>query len=395
MNRNITADFIHTGNSGFVSNHLIVVDSSGTILEFRKASPEELDACEYYPGILLPGFVNAHCHLELSHLRNEFSSGTRLIPFLKSVVQHRESPVELIQESIQNADREMLLEGIVAVGDISNKTDTFEVKRKSSIQYKTFIEAFDFLQDEKAGYFFEQYKKVYEALGNLPGTMVPHAPYSVSKSLFKRINELNAGSPGVISIHNQESTDEDLLFRYKEGGYPGFWESFGFPMDQFEITGKDSIYYTMEHLDPKHPLLLVHNTCTTAQQVSDAIQWNPNVFFVSCPNANLFIENRMPDYSSLISAGATICIGTDSLSSNWRLSILNEIKTILQYNSWLKLGELLKWATFNGAKALQMDSALGSIESGKRPGINWIQNVRGNENIGIVLSGNAAVKRLI
>ncbi len=394
MIRNITADFIHTGNRGFVSNHRLVVDESGTVLEFKQASPEELRACEYYPGLLTPGFINAHCHIELSHLKNEFSSGTRLIPFLKSVVQHRESPQELIQQCIQRADLEMFEEGIVAVGDISNKTDSFEVKRNSPIYYMTFIEAFDFLQEDKAGHFFEMYKGVYDALGDLQGTMVPHAPYSVSKSLFKKLNALNESRPGVLSIHNQESPEEDLLFKYKEGEYPGFWESFGFPMDQFEITGKDSIYYTMEHLDPAHPLLFVHNTCTTSQQISDAIAWNPNVYFITCPNANLFIENRMPDYRNFVDAGASVCIGTDSLSSNWKLSILSEIKTIQKSNSWLPLQDLFQWATYNGAKALQRETLLGSFQAGKKPGINWIREVSKSRE-GLSLSDNAIVKRIV
>ena len=62
-------------------------------------------------------------------------------------------------------------------------------------------------------------------------------------------------------------------------------------------------------------------------------------------------------------------IGTDSLTSNWQLSILEEIKTIRKYASYVSLDTLLEWATINGAKALGFDHKLGSIEVGKKPGL--------------------------
>jgi cytosine/adenosine deaminase-related metal-dependent hydrolase len=392
--RKLRSDFIHTGDRGFISNHSIVVDDDGFILDLLSNSEVNSSECEYYPGILTPGFINAHCHLELSHLKGKFDTGTKLIPFLKNVVSQRETEPDLIMQSIVDADHEMWAEGIVAVGDISNKTDTLEVKRGSKIYYHSFIEAFDFLQDHLALQFFEGYKKVYDEFEDLARTMVPHAPYSVSKSLFKLINQVNAGKEIVSSIHNQETLDEDLLFINKTGEFVAFWESFGFKLDAFNSIGKESVYYAMDQMQNHPNTLFIHNTQMKETQVRDVLNWNPNSFFVTCANANLYIENALPDYKQFLNADAKLCIGTDSLSSNWHLSMIEEIKTILKYNSYLKLDDVLTWATYNGAKALKQEDQLGSIQKNKRPGINWIQAVA-HSNEQWMLVNDARVKRII
>ena len=392
--RKIRSDIIHTGDRGFISNQVIVVDDDGTILDLLPDSEFNISECEYYPGILTPGFINAHCHLELSHLKGRFETGTNLIPFLRNVVSQRESEPDLILQNIDDADKEMQVEGIVAVGDISNKTDTLGIKRASKIHYHTFIEAFDFLQDDLAAQFFDGYKKVYDEYEDLPRTMVPHAPYSVSKSLFRLINQVNAGKEIVTSIHNQETIDEDLLFINKTGDFVAFWESFGFKLDSFDAIGKESVYYAMNQMQADQNILFIHNTQMKEAQIRDVISWNPNSFFVTCANANLFIENALPDYKQFLNADAKLCIGTDSLSSNWHLSIVEEIKIILKFNSYLSLQEVLTWATYNGAKALKLDDRMGSIEKNKRPGINWIQAVS-HSNDQWLLRKDAKVKRII
>ena len=80
----------------------------------------------------------------------------------------------------------------------------------------------------------------------------------------------------------------------------------------------------------------------------------------------------MPEYKKFIETNAKVTIGTDSLTSNWRLSILDEMKTILKYQSYLDFETVLKWATLNGAEALGFDNILGSIDIGKAPGINLL-----------------------
>ncbi len=125
-------------------------------------------------------------------------------------------------------------------------------------------------------------------------------------------------------------------------------------------------------------VILVHNTFTKQQDIDFIINHeneNQLISFCLCPNANLYIENAMPDVDLFLKNDCNIVLGTDSLASNHQLDILEEIKTIVQKFPSVKTESLLQWATLNGAKALQMESVLGSFEKGKKPGIVLIENV--------------------
>ena len=371
MIKKLSADLIVSGDGHeWVDHHILL---NGSVVEGIYPNSEGHDI-EKFRGVICPGFINAHCHLELSHLLGAIDTGTGLIDFIKGVVTLREYPEQQVQEAIKNADQQMIDNGIVAVGDISNKLDTFTVKESSPINYYTFVEMFDFLQEDQASTNFEQYHEVYRGqsrAGYNRVSCVPHAPYSVSKTLFGLINGANSDDE-VVSIHNQELAAENQLFESKSGGFIGFYKDFGIPLDQFNMTGNRSINYAMSHMNPNNHTLMVHNTQADEIDLNQAAQWSDHVYWVTCPNANLYIENRLPRYQKFINAGAKMCIGTDSLSSNWQLSILDEIKAIKKYQSEVPDRELLKWATYNGAQALKYDDRLGSIAPGKSPGINLI-----------------------
>ena len=183
---------------------------------------------------------------------------------------------------------------------------------------------------------------------------------------------------------------ENQFFRSKEGGFVDFYKAFGFSVEQLQATGKPSIYYAMQHMDPACRTLFVHNTTTTAEDIQAAHGWSDKVYWATCANANLYIENRLPDYKAFMDNGARMTIGTDSLTSNWQLSVLEEMKTIARYQSYLPFTALLEWATLNGAEALGYEAQLGSIEPGKQPGLNLL-----NIDESLKLSASTQVQRLV
>ncbi len=389
----ISADYVFPVSRPPVKNGVIVVDDDGKILEVSSQKDHDPSSLDHHIGVLVPGFINTHCHLELSHMKGKVDTGTGLLPFLVDVVTYRDFPQEEIQEAIRQGDAEMKREGIVAVGDISNKADTAEVKEKSRIRYYTFVEMFDFLQDERAQATYEQYQAVFHGQSNNNGnkiSYVPHAPYTVSKALFEIIRSQNNGQQATISIHNQETPHEDNLFLKKEGGFVGFFGGFGVTLDNFNPTGKTAIHYAMENMDPDQRTLFVHNTMTGDDDIKAAHAWSDHVYWATCANANLYIENRLPNYKLFIDNNAKMTIGTDSLTSNWRLSVLDEMKTIAKYQSYVNFETLLRWATLNGAEALGFDDELGSFEVGKKPGVNLL-----NLNSDLKLGEKTRVERLV
>ena len=382
--RKIAANKVHTITGACLDDALVVLDDNGTIVKVDLQSNYSDEGVEFMNGALIPGLINTHCHLELSHMLGRIDTGTGLIPFIKSVVQNRNEVEAVIQQAISEADKSMYENGIVAVGDISNVTDSFATKNSSKIRYYTFVEFFDFLQEHEASNEFQKYKAVFDELELNNGSdksCVPHAPYSVSKELFRLLNQYNLKGR-TISIHNQETPPENELFLRAEGDFVSFYESFGIAMNTFKATGQPSINYAIQQMDPTQRTLFVHNTLTTEEDIKAAHQWSDQVYWATCPNANLYIENRLPDYSVFINNHARMTIGTDSLTSNWQLSLLEEMKTIAKYQSYVTTSQLLEWATINGAKALGFDDELGSIEEGKRCGLNLLCDLNEDHSIG-------------
>jgi len=379
MYRKIKADIVYPITSEKIENGVIVVDENLVIQKIDKASAFDEAELEIYDGIIVPGFVNAHCHLELSHLKNVAQTGTGLIDFIGQVIKNRNHSIEVIQAQIQQAEQQMLSSGIVAVGDISNTTDTFQQKQKNNLKYYTFVEYFDLFQTNNTPNCIQQYDAVFNAMqSNFSNKLskVPHAPYSVSKELFEYVID---GAPAkTISIHNQEIVDEDLLFSNKSGNFIKFYNQLQYSTNQIPQYPK-SIYYALEFLSKNNTNLFVHNTNTTKEDIEYTFSklHQDKTFWCTCPNANLYIENKLPNYKTFLDTNAQVCIGTDSLTSNWQLSIFEEIKTILKYCNYIEFEKLLTWATINGAKALGWEQELGSFELGKKPGlvhINHIEN---------------------
>jgi cytosine/adenosine deaminase-related metal-dependent hydrolase len=119
--------------------------------------------------------------------------------------------------------------------------------------------------------------------------------------------------------------------------------------------------------------MLVHNTFSEEEDIDTAEKLHSGLSWCLCPNANLYIENRLPDIKLMMKKGISICVGTDSLASNRALSITDELNVLFELVPNLKLETALKWATFNGAKALGIENKYGSLQSGTRPGLNLLR----------------------
>jgi aminodeoxyfutalosine deaminase len=367
----LTAKRIHNGHGWLPEGAVIEIAEDGTIISIG-SGPNPLAI--FYDGVLTPGFVNAHCHLELSHMKGVVPEHTGLIPFLMHIPQLRNNFTEDQKKTARhNGYHELLSNGVVAIGDISNTADMADVRALGGLHFHTFVEALGFNDAKAPGNFgyalnaYSAYAAQTDSSKMLRQSIVPHAPYSVSASLFRMID---AHEPGVlISIHNQESEDEDRYYKTKQGGVPELLKLFGIDDSTFAPSGKSSLQTYVDWMSGDHPFLFVHNTCTKREDVQYAHSHIKNVSWCLCPNANLYIENKLPDINMLIGEGANICIGTDSLSSNHQLCIASELFSIKEHFPHLGWELLLTWATRNGAVALQMQDMIGTIEPGKKPGI--------------------------
>ncbi len=359
-------------NASDLTNKVVVTDDI-KIIDIINQNEVEQSKVEHLNGTLVPGFINTHCHLELSYLKNKIASGKGLDTFIKEIEENKQQFSETVLDYINKANEEMFANGIVAVGDICNTNYSFTVKANSSIYYHSFVEVYAF-NPTKASIVFANGKQLCSQLEELNQhySIVPHAPYSVSDELFKLINETALHEKSILSVHNQETKDENLFFSKKEGSILKRLETFGINTDHFKATGKSSIQSYLNKLPSENKILLVHNTETNQQDIDYAKQLNNNLFWCFCPNANLYIENKLPNFDLFIANNCNITLGTDSYASNWSLSIWDEIKAIQKNAAHIPLEQLIKWGCLNGAKLLGIDSKYGSIEIGKSPGLNLI-----------------------
>ncbi len=394
--RKFKADYLFTDNEMLDGNAVLVTDENG-IIQTKLPIEEAGDEVEILNGIISPGFVNCHCHLELSHMKGSIPEKTGLIDFLLSVIKQRNFSADIIQHSIANAEKEMLKNGIVAVGDICNTTDTLSQKKQHNLYYHNFIETIGFPETvaeqrfESSIDIFKQFAQQY-SLPIESNSIVPHAPYSVSKKLFEMI----ANFPGnhLLTIHNQESEEENKFFETGDSDLKRLYQSLGLDISFFQPNRKRSLENYLHYFYNNQSLILVHNVAMNEEDLRAISSWQlavgstnsdfttenrklktGDLFFCLCPNANQYITGLLPDIDLLIKHNCKIVVGTDSVASNHQLDILEELKTIQKNFPHIEMKTLLQWATINGAYALQLNDVIGSFEKGKQPGVVLIESI--------------------
>jgi cytosine/adenosine deaminase-related metal-dependent hydrolase len=379
--RKIKADKLFDGYR-YRDEEVLVIDEAGRV-EALLPPDQAGDDIEYKEGILSPGLINCHCHLELSHMRGLIPEKTGLVDFVFKVVTERFHSEEEILGSIEVAETEMIRNGIMAVGDICNTPHTLAQKQKGWMAYYNFIEASGWVPSV-SGARLDRAKTIlnqFESAGTShQNSIVPHAPYSVSEALWQNIQPFFKDK--VASIHNQETAFEDEFFLSGRGDFTRMYQLMNIDNSHHIPTKTTSLKSYYSKMEGARNILLVHNTFTGEDDMkfvmtSQLPSAKPGVnghhlaipYFCLCINANLYIENALPPVELLRKHHCNIVLGTDSLASNWSLDIMSEIRAIREHFPGIPLEELLKWATSNGAKALTMEKNLGSFEKGKKPGV--------------------------
>jgi len=388
--KSFKADYVFPIYADPVKNGIVTVDDNGRIIALSDNPSDHHDPqVKKLSGIICPGFINTHCHLELSHLKDKIATGTGLIQFIQNLQGLRKADDSDVTAAAIEADQYMYNKGIVAVGDISNSAITAPIKANSKLYYHTFVEIFSFLPD-RAQPAFDNSLALMEQFKPLSASITPHAPYSVSKELFRLIKNYSDKHTNLLAMHNQECDDENKFYRYKLGGFLDLYKHFGLDIDFFKPQARNSLQSVLPLLSSKQPILMVHNTCTNLKDIYFIKRFDKKINWCFCPNANLYIEKKLPKIELFLDQGNNITLGTDSLASNSKLCILSEMRTLQQHFPTLGTDRLLQWATLNGAKFLGINAEKGSLEIGKTPGLNLITGLDG-----LKFTGYSEVVRLV
>ena len=345
-------------NGELERNIVVEVDDRGTITNILRCDAiDSMASVEFFPGILIPGMVNCHCHLELSYLKGAIAEGEGYGGFARSIgaVRNNFTTEERIR-SARLADAQMWEEGVEAVADIANDDLVMEVKTQSKIEYHTLFEFFGLNNRDVEPHF--------DLANRYPRSFVtPHSTYSVQDEPFRQICTRNSS---LLSIHLLESDAEEGLY-HGRGSLHEWYQRMGWECDFLKYESPAG--RVAGCIDRKCRVLLVHNTRATAEDIATVESHTKNGTWVLCPESNRFISNDRPPVELLRKSGVAIAVGTDSLASARSLSMIDNLRLLGNH----PLKELLTWATLNGAKALGIDAMKGAIEIGKRPGLVVIE----------------------
>lgn len=372
------ADLIITNDGVPLRGGRITVEDDGTILEVQQGEISSSDI--HIPGILVPGFVNAHTHLELAYLKSSFDDDAGgMSAFISNMMRVKRKPADdqLRLDAMLDADRMMFKNGIVAAGDISNESISFSVKSESAIYYHTFIELMGLDKSGASGIVEKgvHLKHLFSVGSKMKASLAPHAMYSCSDELLDLILA-SASESGLVSIHMHESDEELLFCKELSGPFVGIFQSAGISLSDFvPLREKSPMMHFLKMTGKETRIQLVHNTMTGEEEIAQVINSSDDIYWCLCPSANLFITGRLPDLAALYKHKAKVTIGTDSLASNHGLSPLAELSVIQSHCPQIPFTELIKWATINGAEFLGIENSIGKIKAGFKPGLIGLKNV--------------------
>lgn len=368
--KRITAEYIYTLESEPIRNGFVEYEEDGTITAVGQCEAGE----EVMSGAIVPGFVNAHCHVELSHLHKKFRKGTGMAGFIDQINELRDwAGREVKQQLVQEWMDKMWNDGVSAMADISNDDSSFDVKKSHKMYTRTFLEVFGSEPEMCEGVMNDvtALKAVADEAG-IDAAPTPHSCYTMSPQLLSASAAAGLES-GYLSYHSQESQEEeDLLISGSGAMYENRKRS---GMSTPPVTGESSLKYFLDRLADVKPapydenILLVHNVCLQQSDIDAVKQTMNNAYFAICPLSNIFIHNALPPIDLMRKNGLAIALGTDSLSSNDDLDVMKELVCLHENFPQVPMNELFTWASRNGARFLGKDNVLGSIAAAKCPGI--------------------------
>jgi cytosine/adenosine deaminase-related metal-dependent hydrolase len=320
------------------------------------------------PGILLPGLVNAHCHLELSHLQGVARFGEGFVPWVEDVVAARPRFAEE-EVSARTAAAVAALEagGTVAVGDISNRLAHLPVLGDAGLWAVVFLEvlAWDPAAVPPTERWIDEQLATARGARDVVVRLGAHALHSVSPELLGRLVKRG----GVGTLHLAESPEESRFLERGDGPWAEFLARRGLGGVPFTPPGTSPVRYADE-LGLLHPgLVAAHGV-----QVDSAdreILARRRVSVALCPRSNRNLGVGTADVPALLAAGVRLCLGTDSLASAETLDVLDDAAVLARQFPTLAPAALVRMATAGGAEALGFDD-LGTLAPGRRAALAFV-----------------------
>lgn len=315
---------------------------------------------------LVPGFVNAHTHLDLCDAAGKLPLTHDFTAWLRQVIHHRRQQTqEQLEPAIREGVEQSLQFGVVALGDISAQGASWEHLSRSPLDAVIYREAIG-LKNESADASFERVREWCEtrpASARCRPGISPHAPYTVGRRLLERLVALQTANQkaGVLlpfAIHLGETRDELSLLAKREGAFIAFLKDLGVYDAAALLPGAEP-WLSCSSI----PSTFVHGNYLDPQAVAKGSVRA----LVYCPRTHAAFGHEPYPLDEFLAAGVTVALGTDSLASNPDLNLLAEARFVHERFPHIPGNAILQMATLNGATALgdEFAARLGTLTPGK------------------------------
>ncbi len=319
------------------------------------------------PVTIAPGLINAHTHLEISHLAGMTVGGQGFVPWLRSLVPHLTLPPD--NKALDRALQEMRSSGTVFAADMAARHANHLARflKKKDFAHWLMVQHFGFAapgNDKTMPPAMAE--NLNPELANSENfCRAGHAFYSTDATTLQAAKNWNRKQQRPFALHLAESSGENELIHDGRGELADFFRAADILPSNFQAPGCSPITYAenLQLLDES--TLAIHCVEIDQRDIETLARHRVNVCL--CPRSNAFIGVNRAPWEKLNKNSVNLCLGTDSLTSNHDLNLWHELEFLLtEKNSHMDLETGLKMLTVNPAQALAIDTDFGTLETGKK-----------------------------
>ena len=327
----------------------------------REHSGEVLDLGEQ---ILLPGLVNAHCHLDYSILRNRIAPQHSFADWILAINAAKAALSETdYVDSITAGLAEAEKFGTTSLLNLEAFPDLLPRLGRPPLRVWWCAEMIDVRGSINAQEIFESVRNSFDSHQEWVGGvgLAPHAPYTASKRLYGEASEIARKEGALFTTHVAESAEEMQMFRDASGPVFDFLQSIGRPMGD---CGRETpLSFLMQRLPVSERWIIAHLN-ELSEDDFQLLERARKFHIVHCPRSHTFFSHAPFALERLRALGFNVCLGTDSLASNSSLSLFAEMRELLRKEPSVSPREAVEMVTVNGAAAIDQGNVLGQIRPG-------------------------------
>ena len=334
----------------------------------------------------MPGLVNAHTHLELTHHQDLIQRTSRFTDWLSQLIRNHKSESEWVDSAVYDGIEMSVAGGATTIGDIHGFGMSAHTHKNSPVRTVVFFETTGFSPERT----HIGVKRIDDYLASSPQkdalfqpAVSPHALYSTSATLYRYCLRLAQSRGLPLCTHLSETTDEIEFLASGTGAFANLLKAFGISMNEWSPPGCSPVQYLKDVGILECRPLLAHCNYLSDTDIGTLSASNASVAF--CPRAHHYFQHTSHPISRLIKAGVNVAIGTDSLASNWSLSMLDELKYLANTQDGLPPHTIFDLVTINGARGLSLER-VGKLEKG------WYADVIG---VAIPDDGQSVIQQIL